>query len=81
MTWMQRLKRVFNMDIEVCEHCSGHVRVIASIEESEVIEQFLKHRKHKMTKADAARLHELPLGRALPLAPSLFDPSQIRLFN
>jgi hypothetical protein len=24
MTWMQRLRRVFNIDIEVCEHCGGH---------------------------------------------------------
>jgi len=23
MTWMQRLKRAFNIDIEVCEHCGG----------------------------------------------------------
>ncbi len=23
MTWMQRLKRVFNIDIKVCEHCGG----------------------------------------------------------
>ena len=31
---MQRLKRVFNIDIEVCEHCGGHVKVIASIDKS-----------------------------------------------
>ncbi len=29
------LKRVFNIDIEVCEHCGGHVKVIASIGRSE----------------------------------------------
>jgi ribosomal protein S27E len=39
MTWMQRLKRVFNIDIEVCEHCGGQVKVIASIEDPKVIEQ------------------------------------------
>ncbi len=39
MTWMQRLKRVFNIDIEVCEHCGGHVKVIASIEDPKVIQQ------------------------------------------
>jgi len=47
MTWMQRLKRVFNVDIEVREHCGGHVKVIASIEGPEVIEQILRHLKQK----------------------------------
>ena len=28
MTWAQRLKRVFNIDIEVCARCGGSVRVI-----------------------------------------------------
>ncbi len=35
--WMQRLKRLFNIDIEVCEHRGGHVKVIASIEYPTVI--------------------------------------------
>lgn len=39
VTWMQRLQRVFNIDIEVCEHCGGQVKVIASIEDPKVIEQ------------------------------------------
>ncbi len=34
MTWMQRLKRIFNIDIEQCEHCGGHVKVVACIEDS-----------------------------------------------
>ena len=25
MTWAQRLKRVFNIDIEICKSCGGHV--------------------------------------------------------
>jgi hypothetical protein len=28
MTWAQRLKRVFNIDIEVCSRCGGSVRVM-----------------------------------------------------
>jgi hypothetical protein len=81
MSWMQRLKRVFNIDIEVCEHCGGHVKVIASIEDPKVIEQILKHLKQKAAKADGAKQREPPPGRAPPLAPSLFDPSKTRLFN
>ena len=33
MTWAQRLKRVFAIEIEDCEKCGGPVRIIASIEE------------------------------------------------
>ena len=30
MTWAQRLKRVFKIDIETCTQCGGAVKVIAS---------------------------------------------------
>ena len=43
MTWAQRLKRVFAIEIEKCEKCGGPVRVIASIEDPDVIEKILKH--------------------------------------
>ena len=29
MTWAQRLKRVFNIDIATCSACGGAVKVIA----------------------------------------------------
>ena len=32
MSWMQRLKRVFHIDIEHCGMCGGTLRVIACIE-------------------------------------------------
>ena len=41
MTWAQRLKRVFRIDIEFCEYCGGTVRIIASIEDPAVIEKIL----------------------------------------
>ena len=31
MTWAQRLKRVFNIDIETCSHCGGAVKIIKDI--------------------------------------------------
>jgi len=37
MSWAQRLKRVFAIDIETCRQCGGHLRVIASIEAPAVI--------------------------------------------
>ena len=43
LTWAQRLKRVFAIDIEVCRRCGGKLRVIASIEDPPVIERILEH--------------------------------------
>ena len=43
MTWSQRLKRVFAIEIEKCEKCGGPVRIIASIEDPDVIQKILKH--------------------------------------
>ena len=41
MTWAQRLRRVFHIDIETCGACGGPVRVIASIEDPAVIGKIL----------------------------------------
>jgi hypothetical protein len=46
MSWAQRLKRVFAIDIETCRQCGGHLRVIASIEQPAVIERILDHLGH-----------------------------------
>ena len=43
MSWAQRLKRVFAIDIETCRQCGGRLRVIASIEATRVIERILEH--------------------------------------
>ncbi len=43
MTWAQRLKRVFRIDIERCERCGGKVRIIASIADPQVIGRILSH--------------------------------------
>ena len=42
-TWAQRLKRVFNIDVEICEQCGGAVKVIACIEDKQVIDKILSH--------------------------------------
>jgi hypothetical protein len=43
LTWMQRLKRVFAIDIERCGRCGARLQVIASIEPPELIERILAH--------------------------------------
>ena len=44
MTWAQRLKRVFKLDLAGCENCGGQMRVIACIEDPAVIGKILEHR-------------------------------------
>lgn len=63
MTWMQRLKRVFNIDIEVCEKCKGPVKIIACVEDPAVIEKILKHLKEK---AVTDKMAQRPPSRAPP---------------
>ncbi len=53
MTWAQRLKRVFNIDVESCVRCGKSVKVIACIEEPALIERILAHVRGK-TESDAA---------------------------
>ena len=55
MTWAQRLKRVFNIDIETCPACGGAVRIIACIEDPEVIEKILTHLDAKGAITEASR--------------------------
>jgi len=64
MTWAQRLKRVFNIDIEICSGCGGTVKVIASIEDPAVIKKILAHLDEKIIPAGLGRL---PQCRAPPL--------------
>ncbi len=45
MSWAQRLKRVFQLDLQSCEGCGGQVRVIACIEDPLVIGKILEHRE------------------------------------
>lgn len=45
MSWMQRLKRVFAIDIETCPKCGAKLHVIACIEDPDVIATFLEHRR------------------------------------
>ena len=55
MTWAQRLKRVFNIDIEICDKCGGDVRIIASIEDPAVIRKILTHLNTKAIHTDLLR--------------------------
>ena len=56
ITWAQRLKRVFGLDIETWLACGGALRIIACIEDPAVIKKILTH-------LEKGRLH-----RTLPVA-------------
>ena len=47
MNWARRLKRVFGIEIEQCVRCGGRLKLIASIEEPEVIEHILAQRRER----------------------------------
>ena len=58
MSWMQRLKRLFAIDIETCPVCGGQLRSIACVEEP--------------ARATASCLRLMPYGQtAQALSPAL----------
>lgn len=63
MTWSARLKRAFNIDINICEACGGAVKVIACIDDPAVINKILDHLK---AKEDSQFM--LPVNRAPPVS-------------
>jgi hypothetical protein len=69
MTWAQRLKRVFNIDIETCREYGGTVKVIACIEAPVLIKKILDHLKEK---APLMCFNTLTESRAPPRT-SVFD--------
>ena len=71
MTWAQRLKRVFNIDIETCGRCGGSLKVIACIEDQDIIDRILTHLREKEQEA-LARPLLLPPTRAPPETSPLF---------
>jgi len=71
MSWAQRLKRVFNIDIAVCGRCGGSVRVIACIEDQDIIDRILAHLESKEQNTPALP-HLAPPTRASPKSMPLF---------
>ena len=56
MTWAQRLKRVFGIDIATCPACGGALRIIVCIEDPLLIEKILTHLDQKDACAAPSRL-------------------------
>ena len=43
ISWARLLKRAFEIDIEKCPHCGGTLKIIAAIENPDVIAKILAH--------------------------------------
>ena len=56
MSWAQRLKRVFNIDIEMYSVCGGSMKVIAALEDPPVIKKILTHLRSEGLYLEAAGL-------------------------
>ena len=67
MTWMQRLKRVFAIDIETCGRCGGKLKVIASTEDPAVIGRILEHLDQARPEALSPLAPRAPPQGELPL--------------
>ena len=63
MTWMQRLRRVFAIDLRQCPRCDAQVRVIATIIDPTLVAQILEHIAAR--EAGAATARDPPLANAL----------------
>jgi hypothetical protein len=47
LSWAERLKRVFDIDISVCPLCGGTLRVIADVTDPEAIRTILAYLKQR----------------------------------
>ena len=68
MSWARRLKRVFGVEIEGCARCGGQLKIIASIEEPQLIAKILSHLERA---APEQYQSELPLGARGPPIQSM----------
>ena len=75
MSWAQRLKRVFNIDIDVCDRCGGSVKVNACIEDQDVIGRILARLRQK-----ERHIPILPSLKPPPRAPPRAPPETLPLF-
>ncbi len=72
MKWAQRLKRVFQIDIETCSECGGAMKVIACIEDPVVIKQILDHLKQKSRNQRVQPVAREPGTTGWPVAGSVY---------
>ena len=60
--WAKTLKRVFNIDIQICLKCGGQIKIISSILNPQVIRKILNHRGENATVPELAPSRGPPEG-------------------
>ncbi len=58
LTWAERLKRVFDIDISVCPLCGGTLRVIADVTDPDVIQTILAHLQQRAPPGAASKQNQ-----------------------
>jgi hypothetical protein len=61
MSWARRLKRVFGVQIESCARCGGELKIIASIEEPQLIAKMIEQVSLSKRRRACSRAQEHPL--------------------
>jgi hypothetical protein len=57
MTWAQRLRRVFDIDVSRCVRCGAQLRVLAVITDPRVIAAILAHLENRAARAPPPLRH------------------------
>ena len=78
MTWAQRLKRVFGIQINPCERCGGAVKIIACIENPEFVGRILSHLGLDRPDLDGTRTALRAAAESLCATPPPFRPLPVR---
>jgi hypothetical protein len=93
MTWAQRLKRVFGIEIQTCEQYGAAVKVIVSIDKSAEMPICTEHAARRLRHRDVTNEHPLVIQKILIhlntkndevvelLPPQSRTPTQISLFE
>jgi hypothetical protein len=55
MSWMERLKRVFAIDLSICPDCGGRLRVIADVTRPDTSRKFWNTRPDNRRRRNSAR--------------------------
>ena len=69
--WARLIKKIYEVDPLICPECSSPMRIIAFIEEEEVIRKILEHLK----------LWEEPEPRSPPAVPEQVDIQYVPFFD
>jgi hypothetical protein len=75
MSWARRLKRVFGVQIESCARCGGELKIIASIEEPQLIAKMIEQVSLSKRRRACSRAQEHPLAWRHEFSRHINQPS------